>query len=383
MRLDIFCRVIDNYGDAGVAWRLARELATEHGARVTLWLDAMPTLARIVPGLAPHARDARCADVRIRALDDAGAGPAMLPDAVIEAFGCGLPQPWLAAMSQAARQPVWVNLEYLSAEPWIEQSHGIASPNPRLPLTRYFYFPGFSPRSGGLLRERGLIARRDAVRGQARAARLPAPLQPLVAPVLEAAGSDAVVVSLFCYPNAALTTLLDAWRTGGEPLVCLVPEGVACAAIGAWAGTQLAGGAVLQRDALSLVGVPFVSQDDYDRVLWTCDANFVRGEDSFVRAQWATPPFVWQAYPQDDAAHRVKVGAFLDRYLDGSPEDVAAAVRSVWHAWNAESAEVARHWIAFRKAAASLARHNGRWAARLAGLPELAAGLLEFCGERL
>src|SRR4029078_8068955 len=83
-------------------------------------------------------------------------------DVFIEAFGCGLPSSYLDAMIALAAQPVWINLEYLSAESWIESSHGLVSRHPRLPLQRHFYFPGFTPQSGGLLREAGLLARRDA-----------------------------------------------------------------------------------------------------------------------------------------------------------------------------------------------------------------------------
>ena len=55
----------------------------------------------------------------------------------------------------------------------------------------------------------------------------------------------------------------------------------------------------------------------------------VRGEDSFVRAQWAALPFVWQAYPQADAAHLTKVAAFLDRYCIGLPLSATAAVSAL------------------------------------------------------
>ncbi|MBY0444112.1 MAG: elongation factor P maturation arginine rhamnosyltransferase EarP, partial [Burkholderiales bacterium] len=39
VRWDIFCRVIDNYGDIGVCWRLARQLSFEHGFAVRLMVD--------------------------------------------------------------------------------------------------------------------------------------------------------------------------------------------------------------------------------------------------------------------------------------------------------------------------------------------------------
>jgi uncharacterized repeat protein (TIGR03837 family) len=85
---------------------------------------------------------------------------------------------------------------------------------------------------------------------------------------------------------------------------------------------------------LRCVALPWLSQPDYDRLLWSCDLNFVRGEDSFVRAQWAGVPFVWQIYPQHDGVHAAKLDAFLDRMLDGAGLAAATALRRLWRAWN-------------------------------------------------
>ena len=63
-------------------------------------------------------------------------------------------------------------------------------------------------------------------------------------------------------------------------------------------------------------------------MLWACDLNLVRGEDSLVRALWAGQPFVWHIYPQHDNAHHAKLDAFLD-WLD-APE----SLRRFHHAWN-------------------------------------------------
>jgi len=50
-RWDLFCRVIDNLGDAAVCWRLARQLAQDPGQSVRLWIDQPDVLARLVPGV--------------------------------------------------------------------------------------------------------------------------------------------------------------------------------------------------------------------------------------------------------------------------------------------------------------------------------------------
>ncbi len=379
VRWDIFCRVVDNYGDAGVCWRLARQLESEHGIAATLWIDALASLAKIAPDLDPARNDQTCGAIRVRAWDEPFAA-FDLPDAVIEGFGCGVPAPYVEAMAAAARRPVWINLEYLSAEPWVESAHALPSPQPRLPLTRHFYFPGFTEATGGLLREAGLLAARDAARAS--------PAQRAVAwqtVGLAPPAESVLTVSLFCYANAALPALLDAWVEGDEAILCLVPEGVATASLDLWTGGGVPhAGQSLARGRLTLATLPFVAQDDYDRLLWQCNANIVRGEDSFVRAQWAARPFVWHIYPQADDAHRVKLDEFSHRFEAGLDAGAANVLNAFWRAFNdGDGAASAAAWPAFRTAFPTLGAHSARWAERLAALPDLASGLVKFCRNRL
>jgi uncharacterized repeat protein (TIGR03837 family) len=373
-RWDIFCKVVDNFGDAGVAWRLARQLVREHSRTVRLWIDDVPSLARMVPGL-DAARDAQYAsgvDVRAWRATPVAAEPA---DGVVEAFGCGLPDDYLDAMTKQSVAPLWFVLEYLSAEAWIDDAHGLPSPHPRLPLTRTFWFPGFTPKSGGLLRERGLIEARRAFRADARAH---AAFWSSIGLPTCAAGEWRV--SLFCYPNPALLPLLDAWAGGDVPVTCIVPEGIATSAIDAWTGAPaLRASHSCSRGRVTLHAIPFLSQDAYDRLLWACDVNFVRGEDSFVRAQWAARAFAWHIYPQVDDAHRRKLDAFVDRYLSSVDPTAAAAVRRLFRAWNDPQAasDIAEAWRAFVLARPALERHGEEWADGLAALPDLAGGLVK------
>jgi uncharacterized repeat protein (TIGR03837 family) len=379
-RWDIFCAVVDNYGDAGVCWRLARQLVSEHGLTVRLFVDTLPALARIAPAIQPARAQQIAHGVRVCHWEGpygalAGADP---PDTVIEAFGCGLPQSYLAAMAARDRQPAWINLEYLSAEAWIGDCHGLPSRHPALPLTRHFFFPGFTPSSGGLLRERDLIARRNAFRADATAR--PAFWRMLGMP---APAEQGLVVSLFCYPNAALPTLLEAWVEGDEPVVCIVPEGVATSALDAWTGGGVPhAGQQITRGRLTIAGLPFLEQDNFDRLLWCCDVNFVRGEDSFVRAQWAAQAFVWQPYPQAEDAHRLKLDAFLDRYAVGLDFGATTALRAMASAWNGRG-DAGSAWRAFAGVRSGLAAHTDAWAARLAAMPDLATSLVKFCADRV
>lgn len=357
-RYDIFCRVVDNYGDAGVCWRLARLLAHVYGCEVTLWIDDASRLAALLPALDAGARAQRVDGVFIRIMPDAAvATPAQV---IIEAFGCGLPDGYLEAM--AGLRHVWINLEYLSAEPWVDSRHGLPSPQPLRPLTRWFFFPGFTPRTGGLMREPGLLNPRD--RG--------------VGPI-GAAGT----ISLFCYENRALPALLDAWAGQTQALRVEVPEGVAAGTLAHWVGGALPAGRTYRRGNLVLAVQPWLDQAGFDQRLWHADLNIVRGEDSFVRAQWAARPFVWHIYPQADNIHRDKLAAFLGRYLAAADPAAAAALQAFWLAFDREDGPAAvSAWPALWAARAELQAHGQRWAAQLASLPELGGALVDFAEKR-
>ncbi len=159
-RWDVFTRVVDNFGDVGVSWRLARLLAREHGKRVRLWLDDLTVLAKLRPEIDSSRDRQQLSGVEVARL----AEPFTLDsvaDVVVETFGCDPPAAYVEAMAQRGARPRWINLEYLSAEEWIEGSHALPSPNPRLPLVKHFFFPGFTAKTGGLLREESLLRRRD------------------------------------------------------------------------------------------------------------------------------------------------------------------------------------------------------------------------------
>lgn len=371
-RWDIFCKVVDNFGDAGVCWRLARQLVREHGLAVRLWIDAPRVLERMAPA-------AEGVDIRAWTEPFEADEPAQV---VVEAFGCGLPDAYVAAMARRTPPPAWLVLEYLSAEAWVDGAHGLPSPHPRLPLVRRFWFPGFTARTGGLLRERGLFAARDAFREDQGARSAFWSSLALPAPVAHESR-----ISLFCYPQPALGALFDAWADGDVPVVCVVPDRTSAGAIDAWTRGEVPHpGRPFARGRLALHAVPFLAQDDYDRLLWSCDLNFVRGEDSFVRAQWAARPFAWHAYPQDEGAHLRKVDAFLDRFCVGLAPSVASSVRGFHHAWNGArggAEALAAAWLDFDAARPQLVDHARGWAATLFRLPEFASGLVRAAADKV
>ena len=368
---DIFCTVVDNYGDIGVCWRLARQLANEHGLSVRLWVDDLRSFGKLCPELDAGLSEQRCRGVDVRHWP--ATFPAVEPaDLVIEAFACRLPQSYVETMAAREPKPVWLNLEYLSAEDWVEGCHKLPSPHPSLPLTKYFFFPGFTDKTGGLLLEHDLLARRDAFQGdtgvQERYWRSLG--------VRERMAGE-VRVSLFSYENEAMEALLGCWEQGEQPVTCLMPEGRSLPQVAAFFGQSTGkAGDIWQRGRLRVHVLPFVEQERYDELLWACDVNFVRGEDSCVRAQWASKPYIWHIYPQHDGVHLEKLEALRARYTSGLPPEAAQAVRDLWLAWNGGQ-DIVEAWKRFELQRETLAAHGVEWARRLAR-NNIALNLLDF-----
>jgi uncharacterized repeat protein (TIGR03837 family) len=373
MTWDIFCTVIDNFGDIGVTWRLARQLAAEHQVAVRLWVDDLASFQRIRPEIDPGLSTQRLAGVEIchwsTPLPDVEPG-----DVVIEALACDLPDEFIDRMARRMPRSVWLNLEYLTAESWADGVHGLPSPHPRLPLTKHFYMPGFTSKTGGLALETGLLQARDAFQGDASAQAvfwhklgLP-PRHP-----------GELRLSLFGYENAAIPSLLSSLARAHQPVRIAVPEGKALAPIAAWLGLEEinVGGVHAYRN-LTIHVLPMLDQDGYDRLLWACDLNFVRGEDSFLRAQFAARPLVWQAYRQEANAHIAKLDAFLDLYCADMPDDLADTTRRLWRAWN-EEIGVGTLWPAYLAGIEELDEHAQLWCEHLARQPGLASKLMIFC----
>lgn len=330
MRWSLFCRVVDNFGDAGFCLRLARELRAR-GESVELFIDDPRPLAWMQPG-----------DLRILPWPGEDEEPA-LGEVVIEAFGCELPPGVQIACARQA--PLWINLEYLSAEGYVERCHGLPSPvmsGPARGCVKRFFYPGFSAATGGLLREAGLEAAWKAHSSAAWWREMGLPPLP-----------GERQVSLFAYPHAPLPALLAA--LADAPTRLLVSPGLVLPAA---------------PPNVRVCALPWLSQSAFDRLLWSCDLNLVRGEDSFVRAQWAGKPFLWHIYPQHDRAHLAKLDAFLA--LQGTSP-------AAWHAWNNPVTTDLQLASFFEPATRAKAL---AWRERLLSGPELVNTLLTWAAKQ-
>lgn len=374
MQWDVFCRVIDNHGDLGVCWRLACHLAAL-GSAVRLWVDQATDLQWMAPHghpgvqvlpwpidnawpgqphplmtplITPLAQPPNVPTALTVSASE-GSSPPML-HGVIEAFGCELPDMVKTALAAERPAPVWINLEYLSAEPHVERLHGLPSPvmsGPARGLQKWFFYPGFTVQTGGLLHP---LPPKTLATQQTDPKALDAASAPALTSTLSNANADGISalchttlegsdhdpdarpglrVLLFCYEPASLPTWLTAWADGSQPIDLSVCAGRASRAVQAWQDQRASAG----DGALRITHLPWVSQVTFDALLAQHDLNLVRGEDSWVRAIWAGQAFMWQIYPQGDGVHHTKLGAFLSLFK--APADLVQAHQ----AWNADSAQ--------------------------------------------
>lgn len=348
LRWDVFCRVVDNYGDLAVCRRLALHLAAL-GQRVRLWVDDVALMHKMAPQM-PQADEAFAQKSAEGGEDGEGLeGEARVTwvhwrpehdaqcreqpgDVVVEAFGCHPPEAFVRHMAQGLGQadappPVWINLEYLSAEAYVERSHGLPSPQlsgPGAGLTKWFFYPGFTHHTGGLLREADWLERRRHFDG-------PAWLRSIG---VHDGGER--LVSVFAYPSAPLenwmATLAQTAAADHRPVRLLLTQGPLQARARAWLTDHPAAAVHLRTTEL-----PWLSSEDFDHLLWACDLNLMRGEDSLVRAIWAGQPFIWQIYPQEDGVHAQKLHTFWQTVIapHGLSADGASSLAPWWKSWNA------------------------------------------------
>lgn len=338
MAILVICRVIDNFGDAGFSLRLSLALA-KHNYEVHLLCDDYKTLSPLLPAQLPLR-------LSITSVDDQAGLNSFLQingtsiTSVLECFGSSsVPNSAISntAIREALGQQNWLIIDYLSAEQWTESLHGLQSIDPSNGYSSRYFYPGFTSGTGGLIH-----------------ADFPTDLASKPPP------TDLRKIFLFSYPNAPIQTLADSLEQEQHLFL---------------AGSEHTG--------IASTRLPFKPIDEFDHLLNAHDFLFVRGEDSFMRAQLSGRPFVWQIYPTEDMAHVEKLDSFFKLYAQGLDSELKAALWSTWRQWNSlqEVSTFRSNWVFLSKNYERLTLHAQRWQSRLVNGKELVREVLTLLGE--
>jgi uncharacterized repeat protein (TIGR03837 family) len=384
----IFCSIVDNYGDIGVCWRLAKGIASAHDqlqklqfqTSVTLYIDDLVSAQKIIPALSAYSPNHPLVIDQVNIVHIQDIAHTDVADVVIEAFACGLPQAYLQVME--THQSCWIVLEYLSAEDWVKDFHEKPSAHPTLAIEKYYFFPGFTSDTGGLIREPSALKSQDTFNAQNF-------LSQLVHCEGLALNANAIYISLFCYHQANIHALFTSLANQPKEINLFLPYNDNLSALtDFFTEDSYQIGEVIQKGNLRIYVLPFISQLDYDHLLQACDLNFVRGEDSWVRALWASKPCIWQPYIQAEDAHIAKLNAFLQTHypLHGNDDAIPALIHEAHLTWsNAQQATSANGdiWHTLLDQLEAIKQYQMIQTQQLAKQPDLVTQLMRFTQKKL
>jgi uncharacterized repeat protein (TIGR03837 family) len=307
------CKVIDFFGDIGVAWRIAKQLKIDFNIEVHLLVDDLVTTKRLIPSIDLSLQKQTINGINICHCDFSEDSTSLPPppDFLFNVFNIDLPHSYKTLIKR--KKSKYIVIEYLSAEPWVDNFHLKPSIDPQSGLIKTYFYPGFTNQTGGLIREKGLFLRRE-VFDQSRRKKL-----------IQSLGGDPNLysISLFYYPIQKIEVFLDVIDHINKPAQFFIPQ-------------YLFDLLKLKNNYqfIHIIPYPFLNHDDFDNLLWSCDLNFVRGEDSWTRAIWAGKPFIWQPYIQENNIHLIKLKAFLKRYYEACDQDLSEILIKIHDDWS-------------------------------------------------
>ena len=314
--VDILCKVVDNFGDIGVVYRLAKALSDRAPRlRLRLHVDDLAAFHELCPQV-DASKDVQALRgwTVLRWNSEWEGLTADPPGLVLECFACGRPERFeelLFDPSNATTRRV-VNIEHLTAESWAVGFHLLPSATRSGLVKKWMFMPGFSDGTGGLIIDRGFREARERWRDPALSneergeQRRDLALRFGSGAALAPGDERRYWVSVFSYERDYGRIVADLAAANRErPLLALAAAGRSQACfLRAW---ESAG------RPFPVLALPFLSQEVWDEALLASDFSIVRGEESWARAALAGRPFLWQAYAQKERHHLVKVRAFLDR----------------------------------------------------------------------
>ena len=273
MYITVLCKVVDNYGDIGVCWRMCRRLKKIAPQNtISLVVDDLVSFNKICDSVDVKAEVQTVEGVEIFDWNKAdfcheqfSLNDGERLSFILECFQCGRPD-WMEKIlfeEKLERIVQIIMIDYLTAEKYAEDFHCLKSLTRSAKVQKVNFMPGFTEKTGGLIIDEEWES-----------------LPPY---------NEAGPVLVFTY-------------TMGKGLL----------------------------ENITLKEIPFMPQPEWDKMMKNCSALIIRGEESMSRACLSGIPFIWQAYPQSEEYHLVKVKALLERMKPHFDEEAFELVEKAW-----------------------------------------------------
>ena len=288
--IDIFCQVIDNYGDVGVTYRLAREFKRVYPNKKLRFVINQTEELNLIR---------KSEDIEIILYKDISKIENSA-DLIIESFGCEIPKEYMDKALKNSK--LIINLEYFSAEKWVDDFHlqeSFLGGN----LKKNFFIPGLSEKSGGILLDNEFLERKKKVEAN----------KEYYLEKFEIKEKYDLIGSVFSYEKNFDSLIEELKKLDKKVILLILSEKTQKNFIKYFDNGN-------NYDKIKFVKLPFFTYDKYEELLALCDFNLVRGEDSFVRALLLGKPFLWHIYPQDENTHIKKLESFLEKYCSNNKE---------------------------------------------------------------
>ena len=308
--ITVLCKVLDNFGDIGVVYRLCRSLMdVDSSLKLNLVVSDLKTFRRMAEGINPEKSFQTYRGWNIFDWNDRETCGKYFsenpPSVILQTFQCGLPD-WLddiiygEEFSKSGHSCRIVNVEYLTAEKWADDFHLLEGATRSANVKKNFFMPGFTKKTGGLILDRNFTE--CLADGRYRKSKIDS-----LAKEIHFSEDDFNIL-VFSYPKdfAFFFTAVERFseKSARRIRVHLAP--------GAGEESFKKTEAMYGKKNFSVDYLPYLSQETWDAFLCSMDFLFIRGEDSFARAALSGIPFLWNIYQQDEEFHLVKLKAFLD-----------------------------------------------------------------------
>ena len=363
--ITILCKVVDNFGDIGVVYRLARAL-TELSGKLNLRIvvDNLDSFSLLEPGVNPSKEVQLVNGWQILQWDSSSCIELFRknpPHIILECFQCGRPE-WLDQLLFSETVPNIVQiimLDYLTAEPYAETFHKLLSLTRSARVKKINFMPGFTSKTGGLILDK-----------------------PFLDSLKKGGEGNSHRIVFFSYPKDWTPAVKAFQKFNGS----LKPESKLQVKLAKGAGFESFFKAYSEckkksEDFFDLIPMDFIPQTEWDALLCSADLLFIRGEDSLSRAALCGIPYVWHAYPQSEDYQLVKVQALLDAMKPFFLPELFSIVENCWLIYNGKTGNLEESLTNFLFAFEKLRPSFSAFSASLLKNGNLAQNLLDFIDE--